>query len=89
MAFAATPAERLRVAIRALIEQMQLHQSDLLLIYQETHLLKGEALDIIFSRVSGFVDYFADLILQSPCWRASECRNLGTTANILTLFQPS
>lgn len=83
---AKSPASQLKSALRALIEQMQKHQDDLLLIYQESHLLKGEALDIVLRRVSGFVDYFVDLIERARQSNEILCRNPGITANILTFL---
>ncbi len=79
-------ASKLKAALGALIEQMQQHQDDLLLIYQESHLLRGDALDIVLNRVSSFVDFFVDLINRAEQDGHLVTRNPGVTANILTFL---
>jgi AcrR family transcriptional regulator len=82
----ASPTERLAVALRVLVEQMHEHQDDLLLIYQESHLLTGEALHGILQRVSSFVDFFVELIQDAEARHEVSCRNAGIMANILTFL---
>ena len=80
------PGRRLASAVKIVIEVMHKHQEDLLLIYQESHLLNGNSLKVILDRVASFVDFFVELVRKAEASGSIRCRNVGITAEILTFL---
>lgn len=80
------PAERLRNAVRAVSEVMHRHQEEILLIYQDSHLLEPRSLRVILARVEEFIGMFESIIVDA-------CQELGVAvprphlaANIVTFL---
>jgi AcrR family transcriptional regulator len=61
----ANPARRLTAALFAVAERMEVHQHDLLLLYQEVHALDRDGLRAVLKRVSEFIDEFVTLLEES------------------------
>jgi AcrR family transcriptional regulator len=80
------PADRVRSAVRAVSEVMYHHRREILLIYQDSHLLEPRSLRVIQARVEEFIGMFEQLITDAA-------RELNLTlpyphfsANILTFL---
>jgi AcrR family transcriptional regulator len=80
------PADRVRSAVRAVSEVMYRHRREILLIYQDSHLLEPRSLRVILARVEEFIGMFERLITDAA-------RELGValpyphfSANILTFL---
>jgi phenylacetate-CoA ligase len=81
-----SPAERLETILRAITEVMQSHQDELLLLYQESHLLKEKSLKKVLGRVSEFIEFLIEVLRQAELAGAIRIDNAGITANILTFL---
>lgn len=83
---AADPVERIRSAARAVAEVIYKHQDEILLIYQNTHLLDRRSLQVILSRVEGFVRIFEKLIDDAATEADVRITNKYLAANIFTFL---
>ncbi len=81
-----SPTERLTVAIRAIGEVMQIHQDDLLLIFQESHVLQEKALNAVLNRVTEFINFVIGLLRDATAEDEISVDNVGITANIITFL---
>jgi AcrR family transcriptional regulator len=80
------PVQRVKSAVRAISEVMYRHRREVLLIYQESHLLEVRSLRVITARVEEFIAMFERIVSEAA-------RELGVTlahphfaANILTFL---
>ncbi|MES3000900.1 MAG: TetR/AcrR family transcriptional regulator [Pseudomonadota bacterium] len=80
------PRQRVRSAVRAVCEVMDKHQDEILLIYQDSHLLDARSLRVIVARVEEFIGMFETIL-------ADAARELGVplpephfAANVLTFL---
>jgi AcrR family transcriptional regulator len=79
-------AERVRAAARAVAEVIYAHQDELLLIYQNTHLLDRKSLRVILARVDGFVRVFEELIAEAANDAKVAVKDTYLAANIFTFL---
>ncbi len=80
------PLTRVRSTVRAVCEVMYRHQEEILLIYQDSHLLDARSRKVILARVEEFIGMF-EVILTDAARQLG--RPLGSThlaANILTFL---
>ena len=80
------PAERVRSAARAVAEVIHKHQEEILLIYQNSHLLDARSLGVILARVDGFVRMFEKLIKDAAGEAKIGVGNEYLAANIFTFL---
>jgi AcrR family transcriptional regulator len=80
------PRDRLRAALRGLIEIMSRHQDDVLLMYHESHSLPPEALHSILGRVHDYIEDFSSILRQGAKAGILPVSNPRLTANILTFI---
>lgn len=80
------PQARLRGAIRGLIEIMEAHQDDVLLMYHESHSLPRKALHSVLSRVHEFIEDVAGIVKDATAVAKLPAPNPRLTANILTFL---
>ena len=80
------PAERVRSAVRAISQVMYRHRREILLIYQDSHLLDKRSRRVILARVEEFIGMFERIITDAA-------RDLGVplphphlSANMLTFL---
>jgi AcrR family transcriptional regulator len=80
------PAERVRSAVRAISQVMYRHRREILLIYQDSHLLDKRSRRVILARVEEFIGMFERIITDAA-------RELGVplpyphlSANMLTFL---
>lgn len=83
---AVDPVQRMRSAARAVAEVIYKHQDEILLIYQNTHLLDRRSLRVILSRVDGFVRMFEKLIGDAANEAHVRIANKYLAANIFTFL---
>ena len=82
----ADPVQRVSAAARAVAEVIYDHQDEILLIYQNTHLLDRRSLRVILARVDGFVRMFEKLIADAAREARVETLNTYLAAHILTFL---
>jgi len=82
----AEPAARIRSAVRAVCEVMYLHQQEILLIYQDSHLLEPRSLKVILARVEEFIGMFESIVSQALRDRPGQKPDLRLAAHILTFL---
>jgi len=80
------PAARIRSAVRAVCEVMYQHQQEILLIYQDSHLLEPRSLRVILARVEEFIGMFESIVSQALRDRPEPKPNLRLAAHILTFL---
>jgi AcrR family transcriptional regulator len=80
------PGERLSAALRAIVEVMQDHQGDLLLMYQESHALDRKGLREVLGRVRDFIEYFAEILEEASDAGLISCPKPMLTANFITFL---
>lgn len=80
------PLEQVRSAARAVSEVIYKHQEEILLIYQNTHLLDKRSLRVILARVDGFVHMFEKLIDDAARQANVRIGNSYLAANIFTFL---
>jgi AcrR family transcriptional regulator len=80
------PLERVRFAVRAVCEVMYRHQEEILLIYQDSHLLDGKSRRVILARVEEFVGMFETILAEAAGALGRELPNPHFAANILTFL---
>jgi AcrR family transcriptional regulator len=56
------PRKRLTAALRSIIATIEANQEDVLLLYQESHALKRDALHAVLQRVAEFIDGIQELL---------------------------
>jgi AcrR family transcriptional regulator len=87
-ALEATPdsAKRIEAVARAVAEVIYGHQDEILLIYQNTHLLDRKSLRVILARVKDFVAIFEDLIAQAAAQKRISVCDPHFAAHVFTFL---
>lgn len=80
------PADRVRSAVRAVSEVMYRHRREILLIYQDSHLLEPRSLRVILARVEEFIGMFEQLITDAARELKLALPHPHFSANILTFL---
>ena len=80
------PAGRIRSAVHAVCEVMYQHQQEILLIYQDSHLLEPRSLRVILARVEEFIGMFETIVAQAMRDRADPKPDSRLAAHILTFL---
>lgn len=78
------PIERVRSGARAVAEVIYQHQDEILLIFQNGHLLDKQSLRVILARVDGFARLFEKFIADAAQEAKIEIGNSYLLANIFT-----
>ncbi len=80
------PVARVRSAVRAVCEVMYKHQEEILLIYQDSHLLEPRSLRVILARVEEFIGMFETIIAEAARQVGVPVRNMHLAAHIVTFL---
>jgi AcrR family transcriptional regulator len=80
------PVGRVRSAVRAISEVMYRHRREILLIYQESHLLEPRSLRVILARVEEFIGMFERIIADAARELDVPLSHPHVSANILTFL---
>jgi AcrR family transcriptional regulator len=80
------PAARIRSAVHAVCEVMYQHQEEILLIYQDSHLLEPRSLRVILARVEEFIGMFETIVGQAVRQLPGPKPNVRLAAQILTFL---
>lgn len=80
------PAARIRSAVHAVCEVMYQHQEEILLIYQDSHLLEPRSLKVILARVEEFIGMFETIVSQALREIRGPKPNTRLAAHILTFL---
>ena len=80
------PVDRVRSAVRAVSEVMYRHRREILLIYQDSHLLEPRSLRVILARVEEFIGMFERLITDAARELKIALPYPHFSANILTFL---
>jgi len=82
----ADPARRLTAALFAVAERMEVHQDDLLLLYQEVHALDRDGLRAVLKRVSEFIGDIVTLLEDSKGHGLLDFPDVYLGAEIITFL---
>lgn len=80
------PAKRVRLAVRAIAEVMYEHRREILLIYQDSHLLDSRSRRVILARVEEFIGMFERIIVEAAEQLGVALPYPHLAANILTFL---
>jgi AcrR family transcriptional regulator len=80
------PVGRVRSAVRAISEVMYRHRREILLIYQDSHLLEPRSLRVILARVEEFIGMFERIVSDAARELKVPLRHPHLSANILTFL---
>jgi len=80
------PVARVRSAVRAVSEVMYKHQQEILLIYQDSHLLDARSRRVILARVEEFIGMFEAILADAARELGIELASAHFAANILTFL---
>ena len=80
------PVGRVRSAVRAISEVMYRHRREILLIYQDSHLLEPRSLRVILARVEEFIGLFERIISDAARELDVPLPHPHLSANILTFL---
>jgi AcrR family transcriptional regulator len=80
------PVARVRSAVRAISEVMYRHRREILLIYQDSHLLDPRSRKVILARVEEFIGMFERIIADAARELGVPLRYPHVSANILTFL---
>ena len=80
------PAERVRLAVRAIAEVMYAHRREILLIYQDSHLLDSRSRRVILARVEEFIGMFERIIVEAAAQLGVDIPHPHLSANMLTFL---
>lgn len=86
LALAHDPVSRVRAAVRAISEVMYRHRREILLIYQDSHLLEPRSLHVILARVEEFIGMFERIITDAARELKLPLPYPHLSANILTFL---
>ena len=86
LALAHDPVSRVRAAVRAISEVMYRHRREILLIYQDSHLLEPRSLRVILARVEEFIGMFERIITDAAKELNVRLPYPHLSANILTFL---
>jgi AcrR family transcriptional regulator len=79
-------AQRIALITRAVAEVIYEHQDEILLIYQNTHLLDRKSLKVILTRIKRFVAIFEDLIVEAAAQQRLDVCDPHFAAHFLTFL---
>ena len=80
------PVSRVRAAVRAISEVMYRHRREILLIYQDSHLLEPRSLKVILARVEEFIGMFERILAEAARELGVRLPYPHVSANILTFL---
>lgn len=80
------PVVRVRTSVRAISEVMYRHRREILLIYQDSHLLEPRSLRVILARVEEFIGMFERIITDAARELKVPLAHPHVSANILTFL---
>jgi len=80
------PVERVRSAVRAICEVMYRHRREILLIYQDSHLLDARSRRVILARVEEFIGMFERIIADAARELSVPLAHPHLSANMLTFL---
>lgn len=80
------PTARVRSAVRAVSEVMYRHQEEILLIYQDSHLLDVRSRKVILARVEEFIGMFEVILNDAARLLKRPLKSPHLAANILTFL---
>jgi len=80
------PVVRVQSAVRAVAEVMYRHQEEILLIYQDSHMLDGKSRRVILARVEEFIGMFESILTDAARELGIPMKNPHYAANILTFL---
>lgn len=80
------PHKRVTAAVRAIAQIVYDHQDEILLIYQDSHLLDKRSRKVILSRVAEFIEMFETILTDASTQAKIKLENAHITANILTFL---
>lgn len=80
------PVERVRSAVRAVCQVMYRHRKEILLIYQDSHLLEPRSRRVILARVEEFIGMFERIIADAARALKVPLSKPHFSANILTFL---
>jgi AcrR family transcriptional regulator len=80
------PAERVRSAVRAISQVMYRHRREILLIYQDSHLLDKRSRRVILARVEEFIGMFERIIIDAARELHLPLPHPHLSANMLTFL---
>ena len=82
----ADPRTRVRNAVRAICEVLDKHQDEILLTYQDSHLLDTRSRRVIFARVEEFVGMFETILTDAARELGRPLPEPHFAANAITFF---
>ncbi len=80
------PISRIRSSVRAVCEVMYRHQQEILLIYQDSHLLEPRSLRVILARVEEFIGMFERIVADAARQVGIALTHPHLVANIVTFL---
>lgn len=80
------PVARIRSSVRAVCEVMYRHQQEILLIYQDGHLLEPRSLRVILARVEEFIGMFERIVADATRQLGVPLPEPHLAANIVTFL---
>lgn len=80
------PVERVRSAVRAISQVMYRHRREILLIYQDSHLLDARSRRVILARVEEFIGMFERIVSDAAGELDVPLPHPHLSANILTFL---
>ena len=80
------PGDRVKAALRATAQIVHDHADEILLIYQDSHLLDKRSRKDILARVEEFIQMFETIVTQASVQANVPVRNAHITANIVTFL---
>jgi AcrR family transcriptional regulator len=80
------PVERVRSAVRAISQVMYRHRREILLIYQDSHLLDARSRHVILARVEEFIGMFERIVADAARELKVPLRHPHLAANMLTFL---
>jgi AcrR family transcriptional regulator len=80
------PVERVRGAVRAISQVMYRHRREILLIYQDSHLLESRSRKVILARVEEFIGMFEQIITDAAGELKVPLPHPHLSANMLTFL---
>lgn len=80
------PIVRVQSAVRAVAGVMYRHQEEILLIYQDSHMLDGKSRQVILARVSEFIGMFESILIDAARELGIPLKHPHYAANVLTFL---
>ena len=80
------PVERVRLAVRAISQVMYRHRREILLIYQDSHLLDARSRRVILARVEEFIGMFERIVSDAAREIGAPLAHPHLAANMLTFL---